>query len=123
MLRTRAAAGRFEPSSEGTHDQPGPPGALFSRVLVMNKLVLIIILVAFVFIVSYDPKKGKKFFPVEKYRDEPLPQEPECDEKRFLQLQGLTGFCAGQNKEHLGAVISSPLEGGSNVMGYDPAPF
>jgi hypothetical protein len=89
----------------------------------MNKLVLIVILVAFVFIVTYDPKKGKKFLPLEKYQEEPVVTVPECDEKRFLELQGLTGFCAGQNKEHLGAVISSPLEGGSNVVGYEPAPF
>ena len=97
------------------------PLGLFSRVLVMNKLVLIVIIIAFVFIVTYDPKKGKKFLPLEKYQAAPVAQVPECDEKKFLELQGLSGFCAGHNKEYLGAVFDSPLakrELGP-VNGYD----
>jgi hypothetical protein len=91
----------------------------------MNKLVLIVILVAFVFIVTYDPKKGKKFLPLEKYRsfDPPsVPGETTCDEAKYLQLQGLSGAtCAGRNKEHLGAVYESPNMGASmsRVVGYD----
>ncbi len=87
----------------------------------MNKLVLIIIIVAFVFIVTYDPKKGRKFMPLEKYQAEPAaPAVPECDEKRFLELQGLTGVCLGENKEHLGAIMSSPLQmERGRVGGYD----
>ena len=86
----------------------------------MNKLVLIIIIIAFVFIVTYDPKKGKKFMQLEKYQAEPE-AVPECDEKRFLELQGLTGFCAGHNKENLGVVIESPLSSRTlgSVDGYD----
>lgn len=89
----------------------------------MNKLVLIVILVAFVFIVTYDPKKGKKFLPLERYRSFDPPGAPgggSCDEAKYLQLQGLTGQCAGQNKEHLGAVYEAANMGTmGRVTGFD----
>jgi hypothetical protein len=78
----------------------------------MNKVVMLIVLVAFVFIITYDPKKGKKFLPLETYKPFSVPDPAasgDCDESRYLQLQGLSGTkCLGHNKEYLGAVYESP---------------
>jgi len=87
----------------------------------MNKLVLVIVVIAFVFIISYDPKNGKKLN-IENYQQMPVPPADSpapCDEVRYLQLQGFTGgTCGGANEERLGVVYSSPNSGGPNVKGF-----
>ena len=86
----------------------------------MNKLVMIIILISFVFIITYDPKKGKKFLPIEKYQVVAPQASSSCDEARFLELQGLTGTCAAQNTEVMGVVMESPNMGSSGrLVGYE----
>jgi hypothetical protein len=70
----------------------------------MNTLLLLIIIVAFIFIVTYDPKKGKPL--PEFYQPEPVPELPHtCDESRFLELQGLKSTCVGHTREIAGAVV------------------
>jgi len=83
---------------------------------------MIIILISFVFIITYDPKKGKKFLPIEKYQVVAPPSQASssCDEARFLELQGLTGTCAAQNTEVMGVVMESPNMGSSGrLVGYE----
>ena len=69
----------------------------------MNTLVLLVIVIAFIFIVTYDPKKGKK---IELYQGEPLKPTPHtCDEARYLEVQGLTGECTASPYRDIGGAI------------------
>jgi hypothetical protein len=72
----------------------------------MNKLVLIVTVIAFIFIVSYDPKKGKKLS--EMYQTEPsLATSEPCVESRYLELQGLKGVCSQGHPKEIGGVVFS----------------
>lgn len=73
----------------------------------MNKLLILIIVIAFVFVVSYDPKKGKPL--PEFYQPAPpsAEQASSCDESRFLELQGLPGVCAGGHPKEIGGAVYS----------------
>lgn len=74
----------------------------------MNKLVLLVIIVAFIFIVTYDPKKGKPIPELYQPAESELPtSQPICDESRYLELQGLQGTCTGHPKEVGGAIFSA----------------
>jgi len=95
----------------------------------MNKLILIIVVVAFVFILTYDPQKGKKL-PLETYvAKAPVDPLKECPEDRYARLQALskTG-CKGENVEKMGVIYSSPNAKAdlSRVRGFeleDRVPF
>ena len=71
--------------------------------MTMN-LPLIVAILSFIFIVSYNPKKKQQ---VEYYQPQPtvpIPV-PMCDEARYLNIQGLTPECSGGHpKEILGAI-------------------
>jgi hypothetical protein len=71
----------------------------------MYKLVLVVIIAAFIFLISYDPKNGKKL-KAELYQPAETQKGPSCDESRYLELQGLTGTCSGHPTEMGGAIFS-----------------
>jgi hypothetical protein len=73
------------------------------------KPVLLVIILAFIFIVTYNPKKEIK----EMYQEAPGTTGqtgPTCDSKRFLELQGITGpaldgVCDGGPVEYGGVIF------------------
>ena len=81
----------------------------------MNKLIWIVVIIVFVFLITYDPKSGR----LEKYittpqvaRVAPPPSaQAKCSEDRYYELQfnekAPPGTCAGTPKEMLGAVIQA----------------
>jgi len=81
----------------------------------MNKLIWIVVIIVFVFIITYDPKSGR----LEKYittpqvaRDAPPSVKlAKCPEDRYYKLQfnekAPPGACAGTPVEFLGAVIQA----------------
>jgi hypothetical protein len=74
----------------------------------MNKLVVIVFVVAVLFILTYDPVKGVPLPELYQPREAVQESEPACVEKRYLELQGITGgVCTGHPKEVGGAVVSA----------------
>ena len=79
----------------------------------MNKLVILVVVVVFIFLLSYDPKSRK----LEKYISTPkvLPvvnetiSKPMCSEEKYHQLIFNTDGpkCSGQPVEYLGAVMQA----------------
>lgn len=68
-------------------------------------LPLIVALIAFVFIISYSPKRKKEL-----YQSQPSPVQvvPQCDEARYQAIQGLTPVCyGGHPREIAGAIYAS----------------
>jgi hypothetical protein len=74
----------------------------------MNKLVVIVFVVAVLFILTYDPVKGVPLPELYQPREAVQESEPTCVEKRYLELQGITdGVCTGHPKEVGGAIVSA----------------
>jgi len=81
----------------------------------MNKLIWIVVIIVFVFLLTYDPKSGR----LENYittpqvaRVAPPPSTPtKCPAERYYELQfnekAPSNACAGTPKEFLGAVIQA----------------
>jgi hypothetical protein len=81
----------------------------------MNKLIWIVVIIVFVFLLTYDPKSGR----LEKYITTPQVARVappsltlnKCSEDRYYELQfnekAPPGTCAGTPKEVLGAVIQA----------------
>ena len=82
----------------------------------MNNLVILVVLVVFVFLLTYDPKSRK----LEKYISTPAPDvtpqvapEPEstCSEDRYYKLQFAknprTTKCSGKPVEYMGAIMQA----------------
>lgn len=82
----------------------------------MNKLVIFVVLVVFVFLLTYDPKSRK----LEKYISAPAPDvtpqvvpDPEstCSEDRYYKLQFAknprTTKCTGKPVEYMGAIMQA----------------
>ena len=84
----------------------------------MNKIVILVVLIAFVFIITYDPVKGKQIF---QGYGAPAPViTPTCSEKRYLEVQGLTGECGQRNVEYLGVVMENPAtQTPTHFTGYE----
>jgi hypothetical protein len=73
----------------------------------MNKLVVIVFVVAVLFILTYDPVKGVPLPELYQPRGD-VPEGPMCAEKKYLELQGITdGVCTGHPKEIGGAIVSA----------------
>ena len=70
-------------------------------------LVLLVIIVTFIFIVTYNPKKETK---TEMYQGPPIIDGPTCDSKRYLELQGMTGDAL------IGACDGAPIESGGVIF-------
>jgi hypothetical protein len=81
----------------------------------MNKLIWIVVIIVFVFLLTYDPKSGR----LEKYITTPQVAQvappsaklAKCPEDRYYELQfnekAPPGACAGTPVEFLGAVIQA----------------
>jgi len=74
----------------------------------MNKLVVLVFVVAVLFILTYDPVKGVPLPELYRPRGDVQDSESTCVEKKYLELQGITGgVCTGHPKEVGGAVVSA----------------
>ena len=79
----------------------------------MNKLVILVVIVVFIFLLTYDPKSKK----LEKYITTPqvaapaVQSEPTCSEDRYYKLQFAKNaprdVCTGHPVEYLGAVMQA----------------
>jgi|LauGreDrversion4_2_1035121.scaffolds.fasta_scaffold1468294_1 hypothetical protein len=72
------------------------------------KLFVLVVILAFVFIITYNPRKPQK----EMFQEAPGTfgqTGPTCDSRRYLELQGFTG-------EALGDCKMSPIESGGVIF-------